>query len=120
MKYTRNSEEIKSTVRINELGSLSSLTDQTAILVYNSTEGTKLLSLADLLVLLDLRYEKSKSYNANEVLEAIDKIFNSNSEYDPNYKNINKKYVDEQMENVKAEHNKELIDVIDNLFNPKK
>ena len=119
MKYTRNSEEIESTVSIDKLDTLLSLTEETAMLVYNSREGTKLLSLADLLVLLDLRYEKYKPYNANEIFKAIDKIFNNKSEYDPDYKNFNKDYVDKQMENTKAEHNKELIDIINDIFDLK-
>lgn len=122
MKYTcnKNNTDTSKYVSISELQHLLSLTNDTAILVYNPNEGTKVITIEDLIMLLDIRYEKNKHYDANALIDAVDKIFNANSQYDPNYVNINKEYINERLDYVKEEHNDELIKAIDGLFNPKK
>ena len=120
MKYTRKQNEITGSVSINKLGPLTTLSNDTSILVYNPNEGTRLITIEDLITLLDIRYQKNQNYNANDLINAVDKIFNSNSEYDPNYININKQYIDEKIDSITSIHNEELIEIIDGLFNPKK
>lgn len=120
MKYTRKQSTTTGSVPINKLDPLTTLTEDTAILVYNPREGTRLITIEDLITLLDIRYEKNKNYDSNALIEAVDKVFNSNSEYDPNYVNINKQYIDDKINSVTTIHNEELIGIIDELFNPKK
>ena len=122
MKYTRNTDNnnTKQYVPINELGSISSLNNQDSLIIYSGKEGTGLITIEDLITLLDLRYAKNEIYNPNDLLNAIEKVFNNGSEYDPNYVNINKQYVDDKLKDIKDEHTSEIIKAIDELFNPKK
>ena len=122
MKYTRNTDNnnTKQYVPINELGSISSLNNQDSLIIYSGKEGTGLITIEDLITLLDLRYAKNEIYNPNDLLNAIEKVFNNGSEYDPNYVNINKQYVDDKLEDIKDEHTSEIIEAITNIFVPKK
>jgi hypothetical protein len=120
MKYTRKQNTPTGSVSINKLEPLTTITEDTAILVYNPKEGTRLITIEDLIALLDIRYAKNQNYDANALVNAVDKIFNSNSSYDPNYVNINKQYIDDKIGSIASEHNEELIGIIDELFNPKK
>lgn len=123
MKYTCGKIDTETNKPISSLEDLINITDETKVLVCSPDEGVKLTSIGSLKALLDIRYAKNKHYDPNVLLNAIDTIFNSNSEYDPDFNNVNKKYIDDKvnsvidlyyqdMESVKAE----LIEKIDELF----
>ena len=122
MKYTRNTnnQNTKQYVPINEIPPISSLNSQDSLIIYSSKEGTGLITIEDLIALLDIRYAKNENYDPNELLEAIEKIFNNSSKYDPSYVNVNREYIDNKLEDIKDEHTSEIIDAIEQLFSPKK
>ena len=120
MKYTRKQNTPTGSVSINKLEPLTTITEGTAILVYNPKEGTRIITIDDLITLLDIRYAKNQNYDNNTLINAVDKIFNSNGSYDPDFVNINKQYIDDKIDSVTTIHNEELIGIIDELFNPKK
>ena len=122
MKYTRNTnnQNAKQYVPINEIPPISSLDSQDSLIIYSVKEGTGLITIEDLIALLDIRYAKNENYDPNELLEAIEKIFNNSSKYDPSYVNVNREYIDNKLEDIKDEHTSEIIDAIEQLFNPKK
>jgi hypothetical protein len=122
MKYTRNTnnQNTKQYVPINEIPPISSLDSQDSLIIYSGKEGTGLITIEGLIALLDIRYAKNENYNTNELLEAVEKIFNNSSKYDPSYVNVNREYIDNKLEDIKDEHTSEIIDAIEQLFSPKK
>jgi hypothetical protein len=122
MKYTRNTnnQNTKQYVPINEIPPISSLNSQDSLIIYSGKEGTGLITIEDLIALLDIRYAKKENYDPNELLEAVEKIFNNSSKYDPSYANVNREYIDNKLEDIKDEHTSEIIDAIEQLFSPKK
>jgi hypothetical protein len=122
MKYTRNTnnQNTKQYVPINEIPPISSLNSQDSLIIYSGKEGTGLITIEGLIALLDIRYAKNENYDTNELLEAVEKIFNNSSKYDPSYVNVNREYIDNKLEDIKDEHTSEIIDAIEQLFNPKK
>ena len=122
MKYTRNTnnQNTKQYVPINEIPPISSLNNQDSLIIYSGKEGTGLITIEGLIALLDIRYAKNENYDTNELLEAVEKIFNNSSKYDPSYVNVNREYIDNKLEDIKDEHTSEIIDAIEQLFNPKK
>jgi hypothetical protein len=122
MKYTRNTnnQNTKQYVPINEIPPISSLDSQDSLIIYSGKEGTGLITIEGLIALLDIRYAKNENYDPNELLEAVEKIFNNSSKYDPSYVNVNREYIDNKLEDIKDEHTSEIIDAIEELFSPKK
>ena len=122
MKYTRNTnnQNTKQYVPINEIPPISSLSSEDSLIIYSGKEGTGLITIEGLIALLDIRYAKNENYNPNELLEAVEKIFNNSSKYDPSYVNVNREYIDNKLEDIKDEHTSEIIDAIEKLFSPKK
>ncbi len=121
MKYSRTKNNNQSEVApIDKLNRLTNISNKTSILVYDINNGTALIDIETLIALLDIRYEQRKYYEPSELIEAIDKIFDTNSEYDEKYINANKDFIEDRLEDIQVIHNKEIIDAIEDLFAPKK
>lgn len=121
MKYSRIKNNNQSEVApIDKLNHLTNISNKTSFLVYDMNNGTALIDIETLIALLDIRYEQRKYYEPSELIEAIDKIFDTNSEYDEKYINANKEFIEDRLEDIQVIHNKEIIDAIEDLFAPKK
>ena len=121
MKYTRTTNNEQSEMApIDKLNHLVNISDKTSVLAYDPNNGTVLISIETLIALLDIRYEQRKYYDSAELVKAIDNIFNMTGEYNEEYFNINKDFIEDRLEDVQATHNKEIIDAIEDLFAPKK